>query len=73
MQKVIVIGVDGVTLDLIEPWMDKGELPNLDKIRKKGVYGTLLSTMPYYSAPAWVSIATGCSPGKHGIYDFFRT
>ena len=73
MQKVIVIGVDGATLDIMEPWMDRGELPNFDKIRKNGVYGKLRSTDPYYSAPAWVSIVTGCNPGKHGIYDFFRT
>ncbi len=73
MQKVIIIGLDGGTLELMDPWMDKGHLPNFDKIRKQGVYGKLRSTMPYYSAPAWVSIVTGCGPGKHGIYDFFRT
>ena len=73
MQKVIIIGVDGATLDLLEPWMDAGKLPTFDKIRKKGTYGTLYSTTPCYSAPAWVSIVTGCNPGKHGIYDFFRT
>ena len=73
MQKVIVIGVDGATLDLMEPWMDQGELPHFDTIRKQGVYGKLRSTIPHYSAPAWTSIVTGCNPGKHGIYDFFRT
>ena len=73
MKKVVVIGLDGATLDLLEPWMDAGELPNLDTLRKKGAYGRLRSTTPYYSAPAWVSIVTGCNPGKHGIYDFFRT
>ncbi|MCX6665341.1 MAG: alkaline phosphatase family protein [Euryarchaeota archaeon] len=73
MKKVVVIGLDGATLDLLEPWMDAGSLPNLDALRKKGAYGRLRSTIPYYSAPAWVSIVTGCGPGKHGIYDFFRT
>jgi predicted AlkP superfamily phosphohydrolase/phosphomutase len=73
MQRVIVIGLDGGTLDLMQPWMDNGSLPNFDKIRKQGSYGKLRSTTPYYSAPAWVSIVTGSNPGKHGIYDFFRT
>jgi predicted AlkP superfamily phosphohydrolase/phosphomutase len=73
MQKVVIIGLDGGTLDLMEEWMDRGYLPNFDKIRKEGVYGNLISTIPCYSAPAWVSIVTGCNPGKHGIYDFFRT
>jgi len=73
MQRVVVIGLDGGTLDLMQPWMDDNSLPNFNKIRQQGVYGNLRSTTPYYSAPAWVSIVTGCNPGKHGIYDFFRT
>ena len=71
--KIVIIGLDGGTLDLMKPWMDKGMLPTFAKIREKGIYGKLRSTTPYYSAPAWVSIVTGVNPGKHGIYDFFRT
>ena len=71
--KVIVIGVDGGTLNLIENWVKKGKLPTFSRIMNGGVYGNLRSTIPWYSAPAWVSIVTGCQPGKHGIYDFFRT
>ncbi|HVQ00332.1 MAG TPA: alkaline phosphatase family protein [Candidatus Thermoplasmatota archaeon] len=73
MPKVIIIGLDGATLDLMEPWMDAGKLPIFDRLRKQGSYGVLRSTIPPYSAPAWVSITTGVNPGKHGIYDFFRT
>jgi len=73
MTRVVIVGVDGGTLDLMDPWMDQGKLPTFQKIRDQGLYGKLRSTTPYYSAPAWVSIVTGCQPGKHGIYDFFRT
>ena len=73
MQKVVVIGVDGATLDLMEPWMKEGKLPNFEKIKEKGVWGKLSSTIPPFSAPAWTSIITGCNPGKHGIYGFERT
>jgi len=72
-QRVILIGLDGGTLDLMTPWMKKGCLPSFSKIAKNGVHGKLRSTTPYYSAPAWVSIVTGVHPGKHGIYDFFHT
>lgn len=71
--KVVLIGLDGGTLDLIMPWVKQGALPALEKIIQQGVYGNLQSTTPYYSAPAWVSMVTGVQPGKHGIYDFFRT
>ena len=73
MKKVIVVGLDGATLNLMEPWMDAGWLPHFDRLRKQGASGILRSTIPPYSAPAWVSIITGVHPGKHGIYDFFRT
>lgn len=71
--KVVVIGLDGGTLDLVEPWVKQGKLPTFKKIMENGTYGNLRSTTPYYSAPAWVSMVTGVHPGKHGIYDFFRT
>jgi len=71
--KIILIGIDGATLDLILPWIEQDELPTFSKIKNEGVYGNLRSTTPYYSAPAWVSMVTGVQPGKHGIYDFFRT
>jgi predicted AlkP superfamily phosphohydrolase/phosphomutase len=73
MQRVVVIGLDGGTLDLMQPWIDDDSLPNFNKMQKLGSYGHLRSTTPCYSAPAWVSIVTGSNPGKHGIYDFFRT
>jgi len=73
MQKVVLIGVDGATPDIIEPLMNQGKLPNFDKIRRKGTWGKLASTIPPFSAPAWASIVTGCKPGKHGIYGFETT
>ncbi len=73
MSQVIILGIDGATLDLIEPWMHQGKLPAFSRISSQGAYGRLRSTTPYYSAPAWVSMVTGCNPGKHGIYDFFHT
>jgi predicted AlkP superfamily phosphohydrolase/phosphomutase len=69
-EKVIVIGLDGVTLDLVLPWVKEGKLPNLARFLEEGSWGELYSTIPVNSAPAWVSFATGKNPGKHGIYHF---
>ncbi|UCC39962.1 MAG: alkaline phosphatase family protein [Candidatus Heimdallarchaeota archaeon] len=69
-QKVIVIGLDAATFDIINPLKEKGLLPNISKLIEDGVSGRLLSTLPYTSAPAWNSFATGKNPGKHGIYGF---
>ncbi len=70
--KVFVIGLDGATFDLLDPWLAAGELPNLKSLMDGGVYGELHSVHPILSPVAWTSAATGVNPGKHGIFDFER-
>jgi predicted AlkP superfamily phosphohydrolase/phosphomutase len=36
----------------------------------EGAYGSLRSTIPPMTAPAWTSFMTGKNPGKHGLYDW---
>ena len=37
---------------------------------RDGAYGSLNSTVPPMTAPAWTSFATGVNPGKHRLYDW---
>lgn len=71
-KKVVVIGLDGATLDLIKPWAEEGKLPTFKEMLTEGVHGILRSTIPHVTIPAWPSFATGVNPGKHGLYDFFK-
>jgi predicted AlkP superfamily phosphohydrolase/phosphomutase len=68
--KVLIIGVDGATFDLIEPWVSEGKLPALAGLLEGGAHGILRSAPNTNSASAWVSFATGNNPGKHGIFYF---
>lgn len=68
--KCVIVGLDGATFDLITPWVREGYLPNLGRLMEQGVYGYLRSTIPFISAPAWVSFLTGQNPGRHGIFGF---
>lgn len=68
--KVVVIGLDGATFDLIRPWAAQGELPNLKLLMDSGVSRTLQSVVPPISAGAWSSFMTGKSPGRHGVLGF---
>jgi predicted AlkP superfamily phosphohydrolase/phosphomutase len=68
--KVLVIGLDGATFDLLGPWIDAGELPNLQRLKQQGAWGKLHSTLPPISSSSWSSFATGVNPGKHGLVDF---
>ncbi len=68
--KVLVIGLDGATYDLIKPWAEQGKLPTIQRLLKEGAAGELESTVPPMTAPAWTSFMTGMNPGKHGLYDW---
>jgi predicted AlkP superfamily phosphohydrolase/phosphomutase len=70
-RKVIVIGLDGATFTVLQPWIDQGLLPTLKKMQEEGTSCILESVMPPITAPAWSSFMTGKNPGKHGIFYFF--
>jgi predicted AlkP superfamily phosphohydrolase/phosphomutase len=72
MNRVLVIGIDGGTFDLIRPWAEAGDLPNLVRLMEEGTHGPLESTLPPVTSPAWPTFATGKNPGKHGVFDFIR-
>ena len=68
--KVLIIGLDGATPELVDRWVEENKLPYLKQIMQHGVYGKLRSVYPPISPAAWTTFATGYNPGKHGVYDF---
>jgi predicted AlkP superfamily phosphohydrolase/phosphomutase len=68
-KRVLVIGLDGATWDIMQPWIDAGKLPNLAKLQQNGASGDLLSTIHPVTTPAWISFMTGRNQGQHGVYD----
>jgi predicted AlkP superfamily phosphohydrolase/phosphomutase len=71
-ERLLIIGLDGATFDLIDPWVAQGRLANLASLMKRGQRAVLRSTFPPATFPAWSSFMTGKNPGKHGVYDFTR-
>lgn len=70
MKKVMIVGLDGATFDVIKPLVAAGKLPNLAYMMQNGAWGPLQSAVPPITPTAWTSIFTGKNPGKYGIYDF---
>lgn len=70
--KLLIVGLDAGTLDLVWPWAEQGLLPNLGRLVQEGVSGPMRSTIPAISPAAWTSMFTGKNPGKHGVYDFIQ-
>lgn len=61
----LLIGIDSASADLLFKW--KEVLPTIHKLMKEGVGGSLTSTVPPFTPPAWTAILTGKNPGKTGI------
>lgn len=72
VRRVVVIGLDGATLDILQPWMQAGHLPVLKQLIDQGASGRLRSTIHPITACAWNSFMTGVNPGRHGVFDFTR-
>ncbi|MBA4107327.1 MAG: hypothetical protein C0485_16400 [Pirellula sp.] len=70
--RVLIVGLDGATFDLMLPWIEEGFLPNLARVLRSGAKSPLESTIPPITPCAWSSFMTGKNPGKHGLFDFIE-
>ena len=70
VEKVVILGLDGMEPSLAEKFMAEGKLPNLSRLKKDGAYQKLQTTIPSISPVAWSSFMTGSAPAKHNIFDF---
>ena len=70
--RMLVIGLDGATWDLIKPWADEGKLPTFKKLMENGVWGELESTVPPWTVPAWNCLSAGKRPENLGLTTFLQ-
>lgn len=71
-QRLLIIGLDGATWDIINPLIALGKLPHIAGLVMGGASCALRSTMPPITPPAWATMLTGVNPGKHGVFGFSR-
>lgn len=69
-QTLVLIGLDGATFRVLTPLVDAGVMPHVARILNGGASGTLMSTHPPVTCPAWPTMYTGVNPGKHGVFSF---
>ncbi len=68
--RVMVLGIDGGTWDVIIPLLQREGLPHLKRLMEKGQYGILTSFEESMSPVVWTSIFTGKIPEHHGIINW---
>lgn len=70
--KLLVIGLDGASFDVLDALIEKSLLPNIASLIREGARADLETTFPPITAVAWSSFMTGKNPGKHGIFEFVK-
>lgn len=67
---VVVIGVNGMELDIIRPLILKGEMPNLASVISRGAYGKLRTVSAPNCPRVYCTIFTSTRPEEHGVTGF---
>lgn len=68
--KLLILGLDGATWDVLTPLTAQGVMPNLRRLIEQSALLELNSTRPFITPVAWASFQTGCDPHEHGILDY---
>jgi predicted AlkP superfamily phosphohydrolase/phosphomutase len=67
---VVVIGVNGMELDVIRPLLLQGKMPNLSTVIKKGAYGKLRTVSAPNCPRVYSTLFTSTKPEEHGVTGF---
>lgn len=68
--RVVVVGVNGMELDILRPLLLKGQLPNLAKVIKNGAYGKLRTVSAPNCPRVYTTMFTSTRPEEHGVTGF---
>ena len=68
MTKVLFIGLDSAEPDLVLKWIDSGDLPVLQSLRERSVWGKVETPVGFGNGVLWPSLFTGVNPAKHGRF-----
>jgi hypothetical protein len=64
---VVILVADGVRPDTLRDALDRGDLPNLARLRAEGGLHTVTSVFPSVTGPAYAPFLMGRSPGPVGL------
>src|ERR1700719_2869650 len=67
---VVVVGVNGMELDVIRPLILKGAMPNLERVINNGAYGKLRTVSAPNCPRVYSTIFTSTEPDEHGVTGF---
>jgi predicted AlkP superfamily phosphohydrolase/phosphomutase len=68
--RVVVIGVNGMEMDVLRPLILQGKMPNLTSVIKRGAYGKLRTVSAPNCPRVYSTLFTSTTPEEHGVTGF---
>lgn len=69
-RRALLLGLDGMPLDLLRRLAADGVMPAAAGLLAAGTAVELEAPVPEISSTSWASFLTGTNPGRHGVYGF---
>ncbi len=64
---LVVVGVEGLDLNLLLASASEGRYPTLSRLVSEGAWGALRPHRPFLRRSQWTSVAVGAYPRAHGV------
>jgi hypothetical protein len=71
-RRVVMLLLDGASLEYIRTRSSEGRLPNFSRILESGGSMYLATVRPTQPGPVWAAVATGMYPAKNGVRSAVR-
>ena len=66
--RLLVLGIDAASPDLLDAWIADGTLPNLAALAARGLTGRTRGLDGFFVGSTWPSLYTGANPAQHGFH-----
>jgi hypothetical protein len=64
---VVILGIDGWDWNIVDPLVEAGRMPVMERLQERGARADLLTLVPLEKSPViWTTIATGRLPEQQG-------
>lgn len=63
---VVHIGIDAANFALLDGMAARGLMPTYAALKRRAGHSVLLSTVPWFTVPGWISLMTGVPATRHG-------
>ena len=66
--RLLVLGIDATSPELVEQWTQDGTLPTLRALMARGLSGRTRGIEGFFIGSTWPSMYTGTTPARHGVH-----